>query len=132
MKRKRGMMTRTAALLALLVAAPASADEVDDRARAIEDNLYRIKDKLDGIVSDGSCEVIEIKPNSPSGRSAGDEQIAKRRSVLEDMFRNNQLKPLLQRCVKDGSLNIRYQVKYYEYCPVGIDNIDVVTGDADE
>ncbi|WP_164001746.1 hypothetical protein [Pyxidicoccus caerfyrddinensis] len=83
-------------------------------------------------VSDGSCEVIEIKPNSPSGRSAGEKQIADRKSVLEDLHRNNQLKALLQRCVKDGNLNIRYQVKYYEYCPVGIDNIDVLTEDADE
>ncbi len=83
-------------------------------------------------VSDGSCEVIEIKPNSSSGRSAGEEQLSKRRSVIEEMHRNKELKSLLQRCVKDGSLNIKYQVKYYEYCPVGVDNIDVMTEDADE
>ncbi|MCP3098698.1 hypothetical protein LZ198_07385 [Myxococcus sp. K15C18031901] len=83
-------------------------------------------------VSDGACEVIEIKPNSASGRSAGEEQISKRKSVLEELYRNNQLKPLLQRCVKDGQLNIRYQVKYYEYCPVGIANIDITTEELDE
>jgi hypothetical protein len=83
-------------------------------------------------ISDGSCEVIEIKPNSPTGRSAGDQQIARRKTVLEEMHKNNQLQALMQRCVKDGSLNIRYMVKYYEYCPVGIENIDVLTEDADE
>ncbi|QSQ23248.1 hypothetical protein JY651_50640 [Pyxidicoccus parkwayensis] len=83
-------------------------------------------------VSDGFCEVIEIKPNSKTGRSAGEEQIANRKSVIEDMFRNNQLKSLLQRCVKDGRLNISYQVKYYQRCPVGMDDIDVTTEEMDE
>ncbi|WP_225412552.1 hypothetical protein [Stigmatella hybrida] len=83
-------------------------------------------------ISDGSCEVIEIKPNSPTGRSAGEEQIAKRKTVLEELHRNDGLPELMKRCVKDGSLHIRYQVQYYEYCPVGIENIDVLTEDADE
>ncbi|MCY1039725.1 hypothetical protein OV208_00215 [Corallococcus sp. bb12-1] len=83
-------------------------------------------------VSDGSCEVIEIKPNSSSGRSAGEAQIASRKSVLEDLHRNNRLGGLMQRCVKDGSLNIRYLVRYYEYCPVGIANIDVQSEELDE
>ncbi|RKH20644.1 hypothetical protein D7X74_03435 [Corallococcus sp. CA047B] len=83
-------------------------------------------------VSDGSCEVIEIKPNSSSGRSAGEAQIASRKSVLEDLHRNNRLGGLMQRCVKDGSLNIRYSVRYYEYCPVGIAHIDVQSEDPDE
>ncbi|NOK00689.1 hypothetical protein [Myxococcus sp. CA018] len=51
--------TLTAGMLALLVALPAGADEIDDKVRAIEDNLSRIKDRLDGIVSDSSSSDID-------------------------------------------------------------------------
>ncbi|NTX07367.1 MULTISPECIES: hypothetical protein [Myxococcus] len=51
--------TLTAGMLVLLVALPAGADEIDDKVRAVEDNLSRIKDKLDGIVSDSSSSDID-------------------------------------------------------------------------
>ena len=48
-----------AVVLAVLVTSPAFADEIDDRVRTVEDSLSRIKDKLDGIVSDSSSSDIE-------------------------------------------------------------------------
>ncbi|MCE9669924.1 hypothetical protein LY474_19175 [Myxococcus stipitatus] len=48
-----------AVVLLVLVTSPASADEVDDRVRAVDDYLNRIKDKLDGIVSDSSSSDID-------------------------------------------------------------------------
>ncbi|MCP3141948.1 hypothetical protein [Pyxidicoccus xibeiensis] len=48
-----------AVVLAVLVASPAFADEIDDRVRTVDDSLSRIKDKLDGIVSDSSSSDID-------------------------------------------------------------------------
>ncbi|GMU03757.1 hypothetical protein [Corallococcus caeni] len=48
-----------AVVLAVFVTSPAYADEIDDRVRTVDDYLSRIKDKLDGIVSDSSSSDID-------------------------------------------------------------------------
>jgi hypothetical protein len=83
-------------------------------------------------VSDGSCQVIEIKPNSRTGIGAGNKQLEQRKRVFDDQFANNRVQGIMARCVKDGKLNIEYKLVTYEYCPVRIEDIDVTSEDADE
>jgi hypothetical protein len=80
-------------------------------------------------ISDGSCEVIEIKPNNEKARAKGRDQLAGYKSTIERMKTDNNLTELLQRCVKDGQLNVTYEVEVYEFCPVPDEDLDAMLGE---
>jgi hypothetical protein len=84
------------------------------------------------IISDGSCEVIEVKPNSDTGKSAGQTQLEHRKKTFDEQFKDGKLQEIVKRCVKDGKLNIEYKLRLYQYCPVGIEQIDVTDEPMDE
>ncbi len=77
-------------------------------------------------ISDGSCEVIEIKPNNEKARAKGRDQLDGYKSTIERMKSDNNLTALLQRCVKDDQLNVKYEVEVYEFCPVPDEDLDAM------
>jgi len=77
-------------------------------------------------ISDGSCEVIEIKPNNEKARAKGRDQLDGYKSTIERMKSDNNLTELLQRCVKDDQLNVKYEVEVYEFCPVPDEDLDAM------
>lgn len=87
---------------------------------------YQIPDgRIDCLnVSDGRCEVIEIKPNNEKARAKGREQLDGYKPTIVGLHADNKLTELLARCVKDGQLNIEYEIEVYEFCPVP--NIDAM------
>lgn len=91
-------------------------------------NEYQIPDgRIDCLnISDGHCEVIEIKPNNEKARSKGRGQLDGYKSTITRMHADGKLTTLLERCVTDGQLNIVYEVETYEFCPVPDDDIDAM------
>jgi hypothetical protein len=89
---------------------------------------YQIPDgRIDCLnVSDGHCEVIEIKPNNEKARAKGREQLDRYKATIVGLHADNKLPGLLERCVKDGQLNIEYDVEIYEFCPVPDEDIDAM------
>jgi hypothetical protein len=89
---------------------------------------YQIPDgRIDCLnVSDGYCEVIEIKPNNEKARAKGREQLDRYKATIVGLHADNKLPGLLERCVKDGQLNIKYDVQIYEFCPVPDEDIDAM------
>jgi hypothetical protein len=83
-------------------------------------------------VSSSHCEVIEIKPNNEAARAKGREQLARYKSAIEDMHSNGRLPDLFKPCVKNGKVEIEYDVEVYEFCPVPIEEIDTPTEPEDE
>ena len=77
-------------------------------------------------VSDGDCEVIEIKPNNDKARAKGRDQLDGYKTTIVGLHADNKLPELLERCVKDGQLNIEYDVEVYEFCPVPDEDIDAM------
>ncbi len=90
--------------------------------------------RVDCVKVGDPCQVIEIKPNSPTAISAGNEQLRKRKDDLERLLADKKLgdrNALMMRCVKDGRLNVTYELLKYEYCPVGVEQIDVTREEVD-
>lgn len=89
---------------------------------------YEIPDgRIDCLnVSDGRCEVIEIKPNNEKARAKGRDQLDRYKSTIAGLHADDKLPALLERCVKDGELNIDYEVETYEFCPVPDEDIDAM------
>ncbi len=79
--------------------------------------------------SEGHCEVIEIKPNNEKARAKGRDQLDRYKATIVGLHADNKLPGLLERCVKDGELNIEYDVEVYEFCPVPDEDIDAMLAD---
>lgn len=91
-------------------------------------NEYQIPNgRIDCVnVSDGHCEVIEIKPKNDKALAKGREQLDGYKRTIEGLHADNKLPELLQRCVNDGKLNIQYDIETYEFCPVPDEDIDAM------
>ena len=89
---------------------------------------YEIPDgRIDCLnVSDGNCEVIEFKPDNDKARAKGIDQINRYRNTIVELHADKKLPGLLERCVQDGELKIKYDVQTYEFCPVPDDDIDAM------
>ena len=91
-------------------------------------NEYQIPDgRIDCLnISDGHCEVIEIKPNNEKARAKGRDQLDRYKSTITSMQADGKLTTLLERCVTNGQINITYEVETYEFCPVPDEDIDAM------
>lgn len=89
-------------------------------------------DRVDCVNFGDPCEVIEVKPNTPSGADAGEAQIKRYEKTLESTwssdpkkFDSGDLEIFKDRCVEKGKLNIKYRVHLYKFCPDKWDIADV-------
>lgn len=80
-------------------------------------------------ISDGHCEVIEIKPKNDKALAKGREQLDGYKATIDQLHADNNLPVLLQRCVNEGQLNIEYDIETYEFCPVPDEDIDQMLAD---
>lgn len=74
------------------------------------------------------CTVVEIKPDTASGRSDGDQQKKRYKEAFEKLFKDQprfakQFPRLAKECVKSGKLDLDYDVALYEFCPSSYDDL---------
>ena len=74
------------------------------------------------------CKVIEIKPDTTTGRSDGEKQIARYEAAFDKLFANRaafdkQFPRLAKQCVKSGKLELTYAVATYKFCPGSYDEL---------
>lgn len=72
------------------------------------------------------CLVVEIKPDTPAGRAAGDEQRERYKDALEKLFKDRpkfdkQFPALAKQCTAGNKLGLRYEVALYDFCPKSVD-----------
>lgn len=107
------------------------------RSCSAKEVVLSSKDRVDCVKYGSPCEVIEIKPDTPSGSDAGDRQIKRYQNTLEDTWSSNpakfdsgDLEIFKDHCVDKGKLNLEYKVHLYKFCPDKWDIADVrVFGD---
>jgi hypothetical protein len=74
------------------------------------------------------CKVVEIKPDTASGKSDGAAQKKRYKDAFEKLFKDQpkftkQFPRLAKECVKSGKLELDYEVALYKFCPSSYDDL---------
>jgi len=74
------------------------------------------------------CTVVEIKPDTATGRSDGDAQKKRYKEAFEKLFKDRpkfdkQFPRLAKECVSGGKLDLDYDVALYKFCPSSYDDL---------